>query len=320
MNDSTNAQRWQPTATWPSLKRRAQLLKDLRAYFEATNALEVQTPLMALHGTTDPALESFVVQHHDSRLRYLQTSPEYAMKRLLAAGSGDIYQVTPAFRREESSRLHLEEFTLLEWYRVGFDHHQLMDDVVNLLHAVGFTRTVERASYAALCQHHVGFDPHTVETATLAGLATTAGVQFDTYTQQDRALLLDWLFGFCVLPALPPDSALLIYDFPREHAAYARLRGTPPVAERFELVVGGVELANGFHEVCDPVEQHARHSTENTRRGQRGLSEVPLDARLLNALEAGMPPCAGVALGLDRLMMALCAADAIRDVVAFVED
>lgn len=310
---------WQPVVSRAALERRAALLRDIRAYFSVQQVLEVQTPLLGLAGATDPALESFVVAAPKRPLRYLQTSPEFAMKRLLAAGSGDIYQICPAFRREEMTRLHREEFTLLEWYRLGFDHHRLMDDVGALLTSVGFPFPISRHAYRDLCRVHAGIDPGSASTAELAKAAAEAGARLGD-AAQDRALLLDWLFGCRVLPALPRTEAVFIFDFPVEQAAYARVRaGDPPVGERFELVLGEMELANGFHEVTDAAEQRARHQRENARRRALGLPVIPLDEALLEAMESGLPPCSGVALGLDRLLMALSGTLDIRDVLPFDE-
>ena len=311
---------WRPSASLDALRRRAALLHDIRRYFAHTKALEVETPALAHYGTTDPALASFAIADPEGGTRYLQTSPEYAMKRLLAAGSGDIYQICHAFRREEGSRLHREEFTLLEWYRIGFDHHQLMTEVGDLLQAVGFKHVLEKHSYGALCLQYAALDPHTASTATLARFAAAQGATFDAASASDRALLLDWVFGCAVLPKLPRDRAIIIYDFPVEQAAYARVRpGTPALAERFEVVVGEIELANGFHEVTDGAEQRARHARENGRRDALGLPHIPLDEKLLAALAAGLPNCAGVALGIDRLLMLLLQVPEIAAVVAFAD-
>ncbi len=310
---------WRPSASFAAIRRRAVLLSDIRQYFARAGVLEVATPVLARYGTTDPALVSFTVPDTGGT-RYLQTSPESAMKRLLAAGSGDVYQIAHAFRREEGSRLHQEEFTLLEWYRVGFDHHRLMADVCALLHAVGFTLPLEKHPYAELCLEHAGLDPHRTATAALADFAAMHGAVLTVPSTLDRALLLEWIFGCAVLPRLPRDRALLIYDFPCEQAAYARLRpGSPAVAERFEVVVGEIELANGFHEVTNSEEQRARHQRENARRASAGLPQVPLDEPLLAALSAGLPNCAGVALGLDRLLMCLLQVPTIAEVVAFAD-
>ena len=312
-----NPPRWRPLAPWHHLRRRARLLADVRAYFSRTSALEVETPLLALAGSTDPALSSFTLAAADGRQWWLQTSPEFAMKRLLAAGSGDIFQICHAFRQEEQSRRHQSEFTLLEWYRVGLDHHGLMDDMVELLSAAGFPLAVERHAWSALSLQHLGFDAACAETEVLADFARAHGAVFQQ-APPDRTVLLDWVYGCALLPRLPKDRALFIHDFPREQAAYARVApGKPWLAERFELVVGETELANGFHEVIDAREQRARHLAENARRLAAGLPEVPVDENFLAALETGLPACAGVALGLERLLMVILGVDDIRQVIAF---
>ena len=309
---------WRPTATWDSLRRRGALLHAIRAYFAATGALEVETPTLAHFASTDPALSSFQVPHRDRHPRFLQTSPEFAMKRLLAAGSGDIYQICHAYRQEERSPLHQEEFTLLEWYRIGCDLHRLMDDVTALLQAVGLTQLPLRRTYVDLWQTCLDCDPHRASTAALAALARAQGASLSAHDEADRALLLDFIFGLQVLPRLRQAAPLFIYDFPLEHCAYARLRaGEPPVAERFELVINGIEIANGYHEVRDATEQRARHQFENARRGRRGLPPVAVDTAFLAALDLGLPACAGVAIGVDRLLMSLLGVTEIEHVVAF---
>ena len=309
---------WRPTATWDSLRRRGALLHAIRAYFAATGALEVETPTLAHFASTDPALSSFQVPHRDRHPRFLQTSPEFAMKRLLAAGSGDIYQICHAYRQEERSPLHQEEFTLLEWYRIGCDLHGLMDDVAALLQSVGFTNLPLRRTYVEVWQTCLDCDPHGASTAALAALARAQGAALSARDETDRALLLDFIFGLLVLPGLRQAAPLFIYDFPLEHCAYARLRaGEPPVAERFELIINGIEIANGYHEVRDATEQRARHQVENERRECRGLAPVALDSAFLAALELGLPACAGVAIGVDRLLMSLLGVTDIEHVVAF---
>lgn len=312
-----NPLRWRPLAPWAHLRRRARLLAEIRAHFARTGALEVETPLLSLAGSTDPALASFTLRAADGRHWWLQTSPEFAMKRLLAAGSGDIFQICHAFRQEEQSRRHQSEFTLLEWYRVDLDHHGLMDDIAALLSAVGFPLAVERQTWSALCLQHLGFDPAVADTASVAEFARGQGARVPE-SLPDRTLLLDWVYGCALLPRLPVDRAFFIHDFPREQAAYARANPSAPwLAERFELVVGETELANGFHEVTDAGEQRARQLAENARRRVAGLPEVPLDEHFLAALDAGLPSCAGVALGVERLLMVLLGVDDIHQVIAF---
>ncbi len=279
--------------------------------------MEVDTPLLGHTGAADPAIGSLALDLPNGR-RFLQTSPEFAMKRLLAAGSGDIYQLCKAFREEEHSPLHRGEFTLLEWYRVGFDHHQLMDEVTALLGLFWPRRTLERLTIAQLAQQVGAPDPHLSSTQALASYARECGMVLCLATANDRSLLLDFLLTQLVRVGLPVGRAAFIYDFPVEQAAYARVRPQlPPVAERFELVVDGVELANGYHELCDPVAQRARHAQEAALRATRGLAPPLIDERLLAALTAGLPACAGVALGIDRLLMLHEGAASVGEVMAF---
>jgi lysyl-tRNA synthetase class 2 len=309
---------WRPTAELGVLRRRAATVAKIREYFARTGALEVDTPLLCAHGVTDPALENFAVPCGEAGTAYLQTSPEFAMKRLLAAGSGDIWQLCHAFRREEAGRIHNPEFTMLEWYRVGSDHHALMDDVADLLEAVGFSRPQRRTSYAALCLEHTGLDPHRATTGELVNLTARWNVVLGPEDLADRALLLDLVFSHAVLPALESAGAVFVYDFPREHAAYARISaGSPPVGERFELIVDGMEIANGYHEIGDAAEQRARQEAENECRRRRGLAPMALDEALLAALAHGLPPCAGVALGLERLLLVIEGRRELASVMSF---
>lgn len=311
---------WRPTATPAALARRAALLATVRGHFAAAGVLEVDTPLIGLAGAGDPALASFALDLN-GRTRFLQTSPEYAMKRLLAAGSGDIYQVCKAFRLEEDSPLHRPEFTLVEWYRLGFDHHALMDDVATLVGLALPGRRLERASFAALAQRCGAPDPHAATTAALAAWAAALGLQMSAEDAQDRTLLLDLLLTEVVRRAWPHGQGGFVYDFPVEQAAYARIRsGRPALASRFELVVDGVELANGWHEVTDGATQRARHAGEEAARRARGLPLRPSDPRLLAALDHGLPDCAGVALGFDRLLMLASGARDVGEVMAFGAD
>lgn len=311
---------WRPTAGRAALARRAEVLAEIRAHFAGEGVLEVDTPLLGTAGAGDPAIESLALDL-DGRRHYLQTSPESAMKRLLAGGSGDIYQVCKAFRREERSALHRCEFTILEWYRLGFDHHRLMDDVATLVNRVLPGVPLARASFAELSARCGAPDPHLAPTAALAGFARDVGLQLSAADAGDRVLLLDLLLCELVRRAWPAGQGGFVYDFPLEQAAYARVRdGTPPVASRFELVVDGVELANGWHELNDAGAQRARHDAEHAARTARGQQPMPPDPRLLAALEAGLPDCAGVAIGVDRLVMLALAGTDIAGALAFAAD
>jgi lysyl-tRNA synthetase class 2 len=323
---------WQPTATLDTLRQRAELLARLRRYFAGQGVLEVETPLLASAGVTDPHIPSFTVAddhslspgHNGDTRRYLNTSPEFAMKRLLAAGVGPIYQVCKAFRRSEQGRHHNPEFSLLEWYRPGFDHRELMQDVAALIGelAEGLREfgPLEFLSYHDCFQQQLDLDPHTATVDQLracaqqaAGLPTVCGLADD-----DRDGWLDLLMSFSIQPHLGHGHLCFVYDYPASQAALARIRpGNPPVAERFELFIDGMELANGFHELQDANEQRARFEADLVQRRVEGLEPIIVDKRLLAALDAGLPACAGVALGLDRLQMVLGGMQHLRDVLSF---
>jgi lysyl-tRNA synthetase class 2 len=293
--------------------------------------LEVETPVLSRAGATDPNLDSFVTRYcgpgaADGAPLFLHTSPEFPMKRLLAAGSGPIYQVCRVFRNGESGRRHNPEFTLLEWYRPGFDHHRLMDEVETLLRTLLRDRVAPgaalRLSYAEAFQAHAGVDPHRATVAELARAAAVQGTPApDAMPAHDRDPWLDLLLTQRVEPALAAHGLCFLYDYPASQAALARIRpGTPPVAERFEVYLHGTELANGFHELIDAREQEERFAGERQRRRDRGQDDVPADQHLLTALAKGLPPVAGVALGLDRLLMVLIGAGCIEEVIAFPID
>jgi len=322
---------WQPVATLDVLRLRARILERLRAFFSERAVLEVETPVFSSAAATDPALSSFTTHYtgplfprgHDF---YCHTSPEFPMKRLLAAGSGSIYQVCKVFRNGESGRIHNPEFTLLEWYRVGFDHRQLMDETAVLVTAVlaghRSLATPEKLTYREAFERHCGIDPHTADHRALAGAITRHGIQTDLeFGHEDPDVLRDLLLTHVIEPNLGRGRITLLYDYPVSQAALARVRpDNPPVAERFELYLDGIELANGFHELADAGEQQRRFEHDLQRRAASGLPAVPLDARLLSALRAGLPECAGVALGIDRLVMLAAGAKNLREVIAFPTD
>jgi lysyl-tRNA synthetase class 2 len=307
------------------LAARARLLAQVRRFFAAAGVLEVETPLLSRAGATDPALASFVTRYsgpaapHGASL-YLQTSPEFSMKRLLAAGSGPIYQICKAFRDGERGRRHNPEFTLLEWYRPGWSTAALADEVVGLVReALPRRLREERLSYAHAFDRALGFDPHRADADALRAAATSAGVPgADALDLPTRDAWLDLLMTHCIEPGFDAAAITVVYDYPASQAALARVRpGDPPVAERFEVYVGGMELANGFHELADATEQRARFIADNARRRVERLPEMPLDERLLAALDAGLPDCSGVALGLDRLLMLAVGAQDLAEVLAF---
>lgn len=310
---------WMPRAAISTLRARAALYGCLRQFFAERGVLEVETPVLSHGATVDPNIDSFQA---DSL--WLQTSPEFPMKRLLAAGSGPIYQIARVFRRDEAGRFHNPEFSLLEWYRPSFDHRMLIDEVEALFWELGIAAGTryERLSYRDAFLRHAGLDPFTAPEAALhaAAQALPGGAPecgaTDTVARRD--FYLDLLMSGRVGPALGPDAPVFLYDFPASQAALARIRNdTPPVAERFELFWRGIELANGFHELSDADEQRRRFELDRQRRVDAGRLAPPYDRHLIDALAHGFPDCAGVALGLDRLLMLSLGLDAIGDVLAF---
>ncbi|MCC2607601.1 elongation factor P--(R)-beta-lysine ligase [Planctobacterium marinum] len=314
---------WKPGADLATLQARAKLLADIRAFFAERKVLEVETPLMASAGVTDPHLVNFTTQLHQpgsqqARTLYLQTSPEYAMKRLLCAGSGCIYQICKAFRNEEQGRFHNPEFTMLEWYRVGFDHWQLMREMQDLLQPILACDEFEQLSYQQAFQHYLGFDPLSDSDEQLRELCIEQGYEnfADSMTSRDTQLQL--LFSHLIEPQIGQTSPCFIYHFPASQAALAQISGQDPrVAERFELYYKGIELANGFHELQSADEQEKRFAQDNQERLEMGIDAAKTDSHFLAALNSGLPDCAGVALGLDRLLMLIQAHSDIDNVLSF---
>ncbi|HWP94323.1 MAG TPA: EF-P lysine aminoacylase EpmA [Gammaproteobacteria bacterium] len=312
---------WRPTASLDVLRLRAELLVRIRAFFATRGVLEVETPVLSAAAAPDPHLTSPVTRltAAGGGTFYLHTSPEYPMKRLLAAGYGDIWQLCRVFRDGERGARHNPEFTLLEWYRIGFDHHTLMNEVSALLRQVldGHLElgADERLTYREAFRRHAGLDPFEATDETLRAAVQRLGGETRGLA---RDALLDFLGGHVVYPALGHGRPTFLYDFPASQAALARVRDDDPaVAERFEVFVDGIELANGYHELADAREQRARFERHNRERAAAGLPVMPLDERLLAALAHGLPDCAGVALGFDRLVMLAAGARRIEEVIAF---
>ena len=301
------------------------MLAELRAFFAERDVLEVETPLLSAETTLDLHLDSLGSEVEapgvPSRRMYLQTSPELAMKRLLAAGSGSIYQVCKAFRGGERGRWHNPEFTILEWYRVGWDHHRLMREVVALIETLlAGSRRLEAAvyaSYADLLKQHAGVDLHDAPTRTLRQTVERSPAHQNT-DGLDRDDLLSRLFVERVEPRLASNRVTVVFDYPASQAAMARLNaGDPRTAERFEAFVGDIELANGYGELSDPAEQRQRLERDLARRRKEGRPLPPMPSRFLAALEAGLPRCSGVALGFDRLLGLDLEARKIDELIAF---
>jgi elongation factor P--(R)-beta-lysine ligase len=310
---------WKPSAPLETLRLRASLYQQLRAFFQQRQVLEVETPLLSQAASTDFHLANLAVA---SAGKFLQTSPEFAMKRLLAADSGAIYQICKAFRAGEAGARHNPEFTMLEWYRPGFDHFDLMAEMVELLTQVLGERPVRQLSYGDIFTQLLGINPHQVALSALTLLAQQhTGYIADA--QDDRDTLLDLLMAQVIEPQLGRGEFTFIYDYPASQCALAKVKndaqGTP-VAARFELYIEGMELANGYHELTDGTEQLRRFTADLLKRSANNLPVVPMDNRLVLALESGLPDCAGVALGLDRLLMLMANANSIREVVSFSTD
>jgi len=317
---------WQPSATIPVLRARAGMLARIRAYFAAQEVLEVETPVLSAAAASDPAIESIAAVTAGGARRYLQTSPEYAMKRLLAAGFGDCYQVCPVFRDGESGRRHNPEFTMIEWYRLDFGVAELEHDVDRVLRvACAELRDFAPAravSYRDAMRDCSGIDCATASVAEIRAALASHGIEPVSCDGWERDEWLDLLMGAVVGPRLGHDAPVFVHDYPASQAALARLRELPDgsqVAERFELYVDGLELANGFRELGNVSEQRRRFEQDQATRQRRGQAVRPLDERLLAALDAGLPDCAGVALGFDRLVMACHSLGDLGSAMAFPE-
>jgi len=316
----TSGADWRPLITPARLAQRARLLARTRGFFAARSVLEVDTPLLINAPVSDVHLHSARVELGEGAHYFLHTSPEYAMKRLLAAGSGDIYQICHVVRAGEAGRFHNPEFTLIEWYRIGFSLAQLMQEVEALVRALlgeaQLSRRTEQLSYREAFVRALALDPFTASDAALAQAAAAAGFRADAAGRRDESLEL--LMGTVIGPALGQGALTFVHGYPASQAALARLSTADPrTAERFELYADGVELANGFHELTDAVEQRRRFAADNDARAARGLPVQPLDERLLAALAHGLPDCAGVALGFDRVLMLASEAAQLEEVLPF---
>jgi lysyl-tRNA synthetase class 2 len=305
-----------------TLRRRAALLDATRAFFRTRGVLEVETPVALRHTVTEVQIESLRIDA-GPEARWLHTSPEYPMKRLLAAGSGDIFQICHVFRAGESGRLHNPEFTLVEWYRLDQTLPGIMEETAALaaaLLAAGGreARPFETCSYAEAFRQQLDCDPLAASLEQLASLATRHGLAASSVANATRDELLDFLLATQVGPALGRDRLTCLHHFPASQAALAQLDTTDPrTALRFELFADGIELANGYVELASAAEQRRRFTQDIAERRRRALAEPTLDERLLAALDSGLPPCAGVAMGFDRVAMLALGAARIEDVLAF---
>jgi len=307
---------WKPSASLKVINKRASLLKQIRAFMDTREIIEVDTPILSHFGISDPYIQSMttsITAESDAKL-YLQTSPEFCMKRLLAAGSGSIYQIAHVFRNEELGKRHNIEFSMLEWYRTDFDYFQLMAEVGELLIDIGL-EIPDKITYADAFEQTIKIDPHTVATSELQTLCKQHGWEG---ASDDRHALLDFLFSETVIKNLNQSKPLFIYDYPECMSALATLkRNEPIVSERFELFIAGMEIANGFNELIDADEQVHRFEKELVTRRNKGLTEPPIDKEFVAALRSGLPECSGVAVGIDRLLMVLSEKDDINEVSTF---
>lgn len=311
---------WQPGAPLGNLRRRAQIIDGIRRFFAERQVLEVETPTLSSAAVSDPHLFPFATDYVPegggaAQALYLHTSPEYPMKRLLAAGSGCIWQLCRVYRNGESGSRHNPEFSMLEWYRLGFDHYRLMDEVDDLVDGLLGCGRSRRVTYAALFEEYLGVDIHACDEADLAreGLA-----RCDFRGELDRDGWLNLLFSHCIEPQLLQPT--MVYAFPASQAALARVvegDDRVPSAARFELFIKGMELANGYFELTDAVEQARRFEADQQLRETYRRPALPTDQRLITALQQGLPECAGVALGVDRLVMLALGASHIDEVIAF---
>lgn len=318
--------KWTPSASIETLKQRAEIVSTIRGFFAERDVLEVETPSMSQATVTDVHLDTFKTEfigpgYAQGVPLYLMTSPEFHMKRLLASGSGCIYQICKSFRNEEAGRNHNPEFTMLEWYRVGFDHHKLMDEMDELLQRILRCKKAVRKTYQQAFIDALDVCPLQASMDKLREAAAKLGLADIAEREEDRDTLLQLLFCMGVETKIGIDEPCMVYDFPASQAALAQIsKQDSRVAERFEVYYQGIELANGFHELADAKEQLVRFEADNKKRVAMGLSEQPIDMNFIAALEAGFPDCAGVALGIDRLIMLALQQEHIRDVIAFDVD
>ncbi len=315
---------WKPSCDLKQMRERAHLLKNIRSFFEQRSVLEVETPLLCSATGTDPQLDFFSSDYHcapNDKTMYLQTSPEFAMKRLLAAGSGSIFQICKAFRNGEAGRFHNPEFSILEWYRVDYSIDQLMDEVVELISGLveELAEDVYKVSYVELFQQQTGLNPLLFNRLQYAEYAQQNGIKDAvSICEDDHSMWLDFIFSYKVQPALESTGIAMVYAYPAIQSSLARINSqNSAVADRFEVFLKGIEVANGFYELSDATEQAQRFDQENQCRQQKGLAVVEKDEKFLQALRAGLPDCSGVALGLDRLLMVRTAAQTLNDVIAF---
>ncbi len=322
---------WKSSLSWQHAKARSVIIHKIRTFFIDKGLIEVETPLLSNGTVTDVHLDAFTSRYNflasssadNSSLLYLQTSPEFAMKRLLASGYGSIFQICKAFRHEEYGRNHNPEFTMLEWYRLGFDHFELMDEVSQLLEVILNCQKPLQISYQNVFLEHVGIDPLNASRSKLIAVIENHGkLEQWLNDESDNDMLLQFIFSEIIEVNIGIIAPCFVYNFPSTQASLAKISADDHrVAERFECYFKGLELVNGFHELTDGEQQLTRFNKDNETRITKGLPSRIIDNHLIMALNHGLPACAGVALGIDRLVMLALNAEHISDVITFnIED
>jgi lysyl-tRNA synthetase class 2 len=318
---------WQSTLSWQNAQKRAKIIQQIRQFFADRNVTEVETPALSQGTVTDMHLEALKCRYHfladssdqQSKDLYLQTSPEFHMKRLLASGYGCIFQIAKAFRHEESGRYHNPEFTMLEWYRLGFNHFDLMEEVAELLKEVLDCAEPSLVTYQQLFIDQTGLDPLIVNREQLLALISQEDKLCDwLIAEQDIDILLQFIFSEVIETNIGNDAPCFVYNFPKSQASLAKIcPDDNRVSQRFECYFQGVELVNGFNELTDPVDQLLRFQQDNKQRNKLGLKENIIDKNFISALTYGLPQCSGVAMGVDRLIMLALKAEHIEQVISF---
>ncbi len=321
MNSPENST-WMPSSSLDNLKTRARLLEKTREFFKQRNILEVETPILSQAGNPDPNIDSFTTVN--TTLLYLRTSPEFLLKRMLAAGYGDCYELGKVFRQAESGQFHNPEFTMLEWYRVGWTWKQLANEVCDYIKFSGQLLSgsqfqhwpIRWVSFQELYLEHIGIDPLSAQIADFEALAKSQNLQFPDNMLKDQ--WLDLIMSTVIQPGLAESAITIVYDFPSQQAALAKINpDNPSTALRFEVYLGQQELANGYQELTDARELEQRFENDNRKRKQRHQAEVKLDQNLISAQHQPLPECAGVALGFDRLLMAMMKSSKLSECLSF---
>ena len=325
--DDANPHDFLPTASLETLQARADLIRQIHGFFHSHDFLHVETPLVSRDTVVDRYIHpislpqsAFGISENDSSEVFLQTSPEFAMKRLIAAGAPAIYQICKAFRSGESGRKHNPEFTMLEWYRTGDDYQQGMDLLADFAESILERGRPEKMTYQEAFIKHAAIDPFSDSLDRLAATVKAELPGFEISASSDRDELLNVLMAETIEPQIGIEAPCIIYDWPASQAALAKTRENEQgfeVAERFELFVAGHELANGYHELLDAEELQQRNDKVNQQRTDDGSRKLPSESRLLNAMRSGMPRCSGVAVGVDRIVMLKLGKASISQVIAF---